>query len=596
MATRGLIALCALGLLACDRGAQPSTQPDQAAPTAQPIPAPAPLRTLDLAPLIKRAEALRGRTFQRPPAATAIDAEALPDHAPALPALVQHDAAVLGEMLFGAREPDLTGLHPDRWRFARWDHDTQTLRWASRAPSQAGLERAALAELIIALGQEAGSPATPPPIASLDAWIAARAAVEGPVVFALALDALQSKNPAITAATLADRPDLASPLGVFPDEPISSAAIGRRAAHYAAREGFALACSMYRAGGWGALDLLATHTPPSTADVALPDRWMRGEGLGQWRWSPEWEGVLKQDGWRPQGGGVVGAFLISSLLSGMTRPEQARGVAAVWRADAWRLDTHDKDGAWTWVSQWDSPTTATQIAAIFEAALTRRVGEREVIPWRVRASGIEVQVLWLRGGRLPLLNMFPKIEGTHPSYPVTEPLPVRYAPSVVEQLVLGGPTQQLGEDGRWADPQLGLTMQLGALEGWERQLNKQGPVRWYATSGEGVTQLSVEIGDPNKPMDASPAHQERTRALFGQSIKGAVFGPMEAVDGPLGAKWLMFHVEGEVQGKALDILAWQGSWRTLTLTLSIQAPAKDSALPRIHEQARAVWRSLTLLP
>jgi hypothetical protein len=71
---------------------------------------------------------------------------------------------------------------------------------------------------------------------------------------------------------------------------------------------------------------------------------------------------------------------------------------------------------------------------------------------------------------------------------------------------------------------------------------------------------------------------------------------MEAVQGPLGVPWLAFSVKGAVQGKALELSIWQGSWRTLTLTLSIQAPAEDSAIPRITEQARAVWQSLATLP
>lgn len=554
----------------------------------------APKRQLDLAPLIKRAEALRGRAFQRPPTSAPRDVEALAIPAPALPAHAQRDAALLSEMLFHQKKPDLDGLQPDRWRFARWDSDSQTLEWAVRAPSQAALERAALAELVRALGAEAGAP-QPAPIESLDAWIAQRAAVEGPVTFAMALDALWQNHPQLSAATLAERPDLAAPLKVFPDEPLRSSAIGQRAAHYAAREGFALTCALHRAGGWAAVDLLATHAPPSTADVALPDRWLRGEGLAQWRWSPDWEEVLRQDGWQAQGEGTVGAFFIASLLSGLTRPEQARGVAAVWRADRWRLDTRERDGAWVWVSQWDSPTTATQIAELLQQALKRRVGQRQYTPWRVKASGLDVQVLWVRGERLPLLNMLPKLEGTRATYPASAPMAVQYAPSVIELLVLGGPKQSLSEDGVWVDPLLGLTMQTAPLVNWERQLNRQGPVRWYATLGEGMVQLSVELGDPTKPADGGPAHQERVRTLFGESVTGATFGPMSREDGPLGVSWLVFSVKGQVQGKALEIYAWQGSWRTLTLTLSIQAPANDSAIPRITEQARQVWRSLALI-
>jgi hypothetical protein len=591
----------ALCLLACDKPAQTGAKaPDAATSAAQtPDATAAPkleTRAIDLAALTKQAEALRGRAFQRQPAASPVAKEWLDVPPVAMDAPVARDAQILSEMLFGRREADLEDVTPARWRLARWDSASQTLLWAQHAPSQAGLERAIVAELVLALGQQAGAPDAPPPIMTLDAWVAQRAAAEGPVTFALALRALQAKHPTIDAATLAERPDLASALDVFPDEGISSSAIGRRAAHYAAREGFALTCSLYRAGGWSAVDLLARHVPPSTADVALPDRWLRGEGLAQWTWSPAWEEVLKQDGWQPQGQGVVGAFLISSLINGLARPEQTRGIAAVWRADTWRLDTHDKDGAWTWVSQWDSPTTATQVASIFEAAIKRRVGEREITPWRVRASGLDVHVLWLRGGRLPLLNMAPRTEGTRPAYPANTALPAQYVPSVVEQLVLGGPTQRLDEAGRWEDPQLGLKMEIGALEGWERQLNKRGPVRWYATLGEGVTQLSVEVGDPAAPADGGAAHQERVRKLFGQSIQGARFGQMEAVQGPLGVPWLAFSVKGAVQGKALELSIWQGSWRTLTLTLSIQAPAEDSAIPRITEQARAVWQSLATLP
>jgi hypothetical protein len=560
--------------------------------------------------LTNRAEHLRDRSFEQRPKLEAVTSS---DELPAAPKLSQEVAderTLLIERLFG---PGPTTFADDQ------THDDQTQQVAAPAFSElAGYDKqnhrvlyvqgdatsdeseaAIIAALVQALDANYFE-ALPTP-SSWDQRLALEAGRSATVAFALARHLLDVHHPDTNPALLATRPELTRHLPVLADW-LTADRLASKNAHtwtdkikareqaFVLREGWTLAAALYRSSGWSGVELSRLMPPQRSVDVVRPDQWMSGEPVGTWSW-PTAEDHPRQHNPAKARAGKVGPAITTMWLEDVIDPRLARTVYAGYMSDAYRFFApHNESPArFEWLSAWNSPDAAQQIAAAFEKRLRLRF-DKATTPaehYVVFQKGLKVGVIIAatsqdnkRERAQALLN------GHKLSLETRDGLPTNFVPTRQDRLLEATQAATLNER-QWVDPATKLQLDLSTLgDQWRVQQPDRGPVRWFASHASGsLLQLTAELDDPFGPTFSSDAYRERLVEAFTSSLDQAKLEHVAPTD-VTPSRGLMVRVRGQVDGNSRTLQIWQFERGDLIVSYSLQAP------PEVFETHKKLAKSM----
>lgn len=526
--------------------------------------------------LIDRAESVRDRTFERRPTLVAVDSTAELGERPELAEPVAAERRLLLEYLFGADRTSSDGhatTLPFR-EFARYDAEKNRIlyvRDAAVSPKGEQVHEAAILSALVD-GIDAQHFKKMPPSSSWDAFLATSAAQSATISLAVANHLLEQSPPDIELSLLANRPDLAAELPVFNDwlEATNSEKTDRihaRERAYLQREGWSLGAALFRSSGWSGVELARLMPPERSSDVVRPDHWMKGEPVGTWSW-PEGDEAAKS--------GLVGPSIAAMWLEDVIDPRLARTVYAGYISDAYRFfeATDDAPGRLEWLSLWDAPESARQVARAFEKRLRQRFADATVADahFVVFQKGLKVGVIVSKDAHASKRERAQALlEGHSVKLKPREGLPTTFEPTrrdaLVEQM-----QQATMKERVWRDPATGLELDLSSLgDDWKVQQPDHGPVRWFAQHRDGsLLQLTVELGNPLGPDFASDAFREQLVNALQATVQQAKLEEVSPTD-TTPSRGLAVRVSGNIDKIARKLQLWQFRHGDLVVSYSLQA-------------------------
>lgn len=567
------------------------------------------LSEAQIARLIERAEKARDRPLQTRPSFVAV--ERLDEPTGPQPAAGE----LLGRTLFDfgdAREH--VDPRPPYARIARFEPDANRIVYAPGTHDQQQVSVALIAALVSAI--DAQNFEAPPAASSWDEALTQAVVREATVLFSLASDLLAQHHPDISIDLLARRPELVTNLPYLGDwmayEPASSAAtseqpgvLSQRIQRFVTRQAWQLAAALYRSNGWSGVELAGAMRPAQTADIVRPDQWMRGAPVGQWTWPEEVADARnKPDAPRPHRGSV-GPALISIWLEDVVDARLTQSLFAGYLSDAYR---YYEDGSkpasarFEWLLLWDSPSSASQVAAAFEQRLRARFGAHDGAQstgrFSVSVEGLTVGVIIEAGADSQERRQARRARATHllkqhsvDLMPRT-PLPTTFVPT--RRDALAASTSALNER-VWQDSAANLRMDLTPLgQQWRVQRPDAGTLRWFASHPDGaLLQLSVELDNPLGPDFESTQYREKIRDAFTQSLDEPTVeflrGNDAKLSGALDDPGLVLRLRGRLNQQHRSLQLWQFHRGDLLVTYSLQAPP-ESFLAHL-EKATAILAS-----
>ncbi len=510
--------------------------------------------------LIGHVEVLRDREFRSRPKFVAESASFL--------ALDGQEVAVesihlseLGQALYGDRAAIINGLMGQEMsekagvsdvlsRLARYDAAAGTVTYANGYADRETLRLAIVLALVKGLNAEYFEPVTEPK--SWDESLALEASAMGDAVFVAAQIALLEQKTdgvqAIESGELARFPEVAlrneALRGLFGGGlsagDSENATITQAAHGFAAREGYALAAAMYRVNGWSAVEMMKHAPPRSSGYVVQPERWFSGDDLGTWSWPAELEtGWEDERYWHPKvQSGRVGPAVIAMWLGQTIDPAAARTVYAGWRSDEYRM--HDgkripsartkSSMVFEWVSQWDTPHSAAQVADAFRLVLERKQAARgSDVQHVVVQKGVNVAVIATSAedderfrSTEKLVDRAGVLSGALVRYGQVQGLPFSFQPTRLEQFLVGAASASLEEE-RFEDPASGVRMDLAVLKkDWSVQKTDESSIRWFARPDDqndfALIQFTTELRDVLGPEFGTDLYRERIQAAFAKSL------------------------------------------------------------------------------
>ncbi|MFB6350358.1 MAG: hypothetical protein ABEK29_01005, partial [Bradymonadaceae bacterium] len=304
--------------------------------------------------------------------------------------------------------------------------------------------------------------------------------------------------------------------------------------------------------------------------------------------------------------GRVGPAVIAIWLGQMFRPDLARTVYSGWRSDAYRYGTFEADegdSAWRfeWVMQWDSPSSARQIAAAFEKVLGRNYATSaaggDEATYQVARKGLKVGVL-LESAATPAPDDLPDkatyLLASEVKYHSREGLPTSFEPTRLARFRRAARKADLDKKKKvWRDPASGLSADVAPVSEWTIRTSRTLPLRWFAKHGDGyVLQLTTELTNPLGPSFGTEAYMDTLQTAFTSSLKKANFENRGKRDEPV-PHTLRFSVDGSKTGRGWRLEAWQIQHGDVIATLSLQGPASgfDAWLSPAKEVASSIART-----
>lgn len=572
--------------------------------------------------LITRVEVLRDREFRRRPrlvaeavsrlAATSGEGVAAGGYR----ALEADRAAIFAGLMWGVGNGDLGGERvADLGSLARYDGEA--VRYANGHADREMLRLAVVVALVEGLNAEYFEALDG--AKSLDGALAYEASALGDAMFVASQLLLEESSEKVVGADeLARFPEIA-----LRNETLRKVLDGG----FAAREGYALAAALYRAGGWSAIEVMKHAPPASSGDVVRPDRWFLGDDLGTWDWPGELSTGWDADVWDAHvQSGRVGPAMIAMWLGNTIDSASARTVYAGWRSDDYRFRSAKRssgaDGAgavvFEWVSQWDTPHSASQVADAFRLVLDRQQAEREDGAVHVVIQkGVNVAVLVTDSDAEQFAEEMKRIDRVAVlsdavvRYGEVQGLPFSFEPTRLEAFLVGARDARL-EDEQFDDPGSGVEMDLSALkDDWSVQKTDETSVRWFARFGEGeggaLIQFTTELRDVLGPEFGTDAYRQKIEGVFATSLGVLKDGQneenlssvqariLEQDVGQFGAgRVLEIRGEGKISGKPRALWVRQFLMGDVLCTLSLQdVPGQLDA----HvEVARAVFDGISFEP
>ena len=168
-------------------------------------------------------------------------------------------------------------------------------------------------------------------------------------------------------------------------------------------EGLAFVRSLFRQGGWAAVDAAYLEPPTTTEHILHPELYGNDDPIPVAL--PDLGPVLGQ-GWRELDADVLGEWFTRLVLDEEIPEWEAEEAAAGWGGDAYRAWTNDQvdEGVLVLLTVWDVPRDAFEFVEAFGAYAEWRFGERKTEQaerrwsWQRGAVSLERaydQTLWI---------------------------------------------------------------------------------------------------------------------------------------------------------------------------------------------------------
>lgn len=586
-------ALLAFAVLSTSVGCKSTGQTtDRAAPAAD--------TALPFEPddLIARVEALRDREFDRLPAFERVDQPLdVDDDGSPPPEPVQRDRTLLSRALFGIDAPERPALphEPALETIAHFDRENHRIRVHPGGASPDIVRTATVHALVTALDAAHFDPL--PPADSWDRALATRAVAHGDATFVNALLAAgRDGSTSLPADTLAARPELVGRLAPLetlldasgdrdPEMIDDPRALQTRLRAFTLREGLSLTAAFFRAGRWSGVELLRSIPPRSTADVIRPDRWMKGESLGNWSWPSPSENTS----WSLAHSGRIGPALASIWIGQRFPARLARTVYSGWASDAYRWWTHTGDTSedtdtwrFEWISLWSTVSGARQITKAFERVLDAEAArDGRTISTDVLRRGLKVVVIIENkepnAQRIASLGKrAAALSDASVTFQPQRPLPLSFKPTRQEAFRTLARRADLDAEA-FTDPATKLRVDLAAVADWTVRASRTLPLRWFARHPDGaVLQLTTELADPLGPNFGSEAYLDELHQAFRSSFASAELSDTDTLQTPL-APTFTFALTGKRNADdqtPTKLRLWQSRRGDLIVTLSLQSTAE----------------------
>jgi len=540
-----------------------------------------------IAKLIARAEKARDRPLQTRPTFLAVEKLDKPTRSQ-IP-----ERQLLSNTLFGFGDlPNDFNPRQPYQHIARYEREANRIVYVTAQNNEAEVALGLIAAIVSAIdAQNFEAPGT---ANSWDEALSQAVSREATVLFALASDMLGQGHPDISIELLASRPELVTNLPYLADwmaygDPASSGAksgqpgvLSRRAQRFITREAWQLAAALYRSGGWSGVELSGAMSPTQTADIVRPDQWMRGAPVGKWTW-PE-DGEINN---APQRGSV-GPALISIWLEDVVDARLTQSLFAGYLSDAYRYfedGAPDNSARFEWLTLWDSPSSASQVAAAFEQRLRERFGARDEAPssgrYSVFAEGLMVGVIIEDGADSDALRTARRARAEHllKAHKVEllprPPLPFTFVPTRRDELAASASTLN---ERVWQGAASNLRIDLTALgDGWRVQTPDAGSLRWFASHQDGaLLQLSVELDNPLGPDFESAEYRTKVGDAIRISLDDSSLEFLRVSEpkstGALDDPGLTLRIRGRLNKEERVLQIWQFHRDDLLVTYSLQSP------------------------
>ena len=142
-------------------------------------------------------------------------------------------------------------------------------------------------------------------------------------------------------------------------------------------EGLAFVQSLFRRGGWAAVDAAYRAPPTTTEHILHPELFDKEEPIPVQL--PDLAPALGRS-WRELDAGVLGEWYTQLVLDEEIPEWDAQEAAAGWGGDAYRAwyNEEQRSGALVLMTIWDAPRDAFEFVEAFDEYAARRFGERRV--------------------------------------------------------------------------------------------------------------------------------------------------------------------------------------------------------------------------
>ena len=520
-----------------------------------------------------------------------------------LPEAVSEEWEILGPALFGAT-PELSTEHAQWTSKGRFNPANGQVTYAGhpQQDDEAAFSFAMAAnEGIEFFAFEALDPAE-----SVDQWISREIIRQAGPVFVASLLSAERGQLNVSPEDLAERPELSANIAVIgerlritpPEEERAGAEHFDEALRkLVLREAISLGSALYRAGGWSGLEWGRIEPPKSSNYAVRPDRWLGGDGEGQWEWPERFDNHKEEQEWDAIQTGVVGPALLSLWLEAVVDPRAARTIYSGWLTDSYRVYEHGEEDdsvrGFNWVSAWQSPHEAQEIAAAAESALGHYHGvEHRERRFRVAVQGVNVAVVsYTRDHDPELLNQEVQLL-TEARFGIVpeEGAPLSFAPTLYERYVTAAEESMLDEE-EWVDPVAGWSVNVEPLAGWTVQKSDEAHVRWFAMHSDGtMIQWTTELLNPLEPEFGTEEYLQKIEEVFSESVSAQEPPYIEVVNQPTDSTVEM-EVMGLIDGRPLALKLWQWRRGDVLVSFSVQGP-EETFGERLSEVG-SVLESLT---
>lgn len=561
-----------------------------------------------VARMMDQIEELRGRQFDPRPAIGEGQPEGF-DTRP-VPEPVEREWQWFRKMLFGGDEATLVADDP---------------RWASRV----GLDQRGgqltfdgdprddeTAAFAVAMGasqmleQQLFEPLDAPE--TVDEWLTRAIVERAGAAFAASVVLAEQFEQPLTIDELAERPELAVHIpGVGPglgqvrsdasltqiEAPPEGMEYFEESLHqFVLRKSLSVGSALYRSGGWPAVEWGRSEPASMTDYLVRLESWFDGDGTAQWTWPDELENSHRERGWDKQREGRVGPAITALWLEGLVGAQAARTIYGGWRDDAYRIytrdvdDESDEEAVFHWVTAWQTPHDAQEIASAMEAVLGHFLGhEHRGSRFRVAVSGLTVGVtIYERDQNEQLVTGHAElVAGAGPGFIPDEQAPFEYEPPLYQRYVEAADEATMDlEVEEWIDPAAGWHTAIDSLQGWTVQRSNEPHVRWFATHPDGtLIQWTTELLDPVEAEFGSGPYLESLAERFAQSVDAQREPTVEVVDRPV-EQTVRLQVTGRIDDRPQQLQLWQFTRGDVLVSFSVQGP--EGFFGERLDEARAV--------
>ncbi len=511
-----------------------------------------------------------------------------------VPDAVRQEWAVLAPILFG--EPELALQVDDgRWAsHAGYDAGTKQLLFGTDPRSD---EEAKFALSMVSnevLEEQLLGPL--PEADSVDAWLSREIIRRAGPTFVSSVMQAEQLDVGLDVDDLAYRPELAVHIPAVGERLVG---IDRQAELVAQmdrsegteffddalqqmvlRKALSVGSTLYRAGGWPAVEWGRSEPPQMTQHLVRPQRWLDGDGPAQWEWPGAFEDQRREDGWELDRRGQIGPALMSVWLEGLVGPRAARTIYGGWMADSYRIYTREEGDetqtVFNWVTAWETPHDAQQIGSAVGAVFGHYLGhEYQERRFRVAVRGLNVAVsVYETDQTAELLNEEVELlTEARTGYLAADKAPFEFTPTLYDRYVDRAEESSLDlENEEWIDIAAGWRVDIAALDGWTVQRSNEAHVRWFANHSDGtLIQWTTELIDPLEPEFGSNIYLENLSEAFSNSVSAQEEPNVEIIDDPV-APTVEMEIVGLIDGRPLVLHLWQWKRGDVLVSFSVQGP------------------------